>query len=78
MTTSRAQKVLVSGCRHCDVISHTPQIRRIRYQSVVALLSPIVQSTADMSISDISVGLTAIQVYIHCVPKKVTPKFKSL
>jgi len=36
------QKILVSGCSHCNIVSQTPQIRHIRYRSAVALSSPIV------------------------------------
>jgi len=53
MTTSRAQKALVSGCIHCDVVNQTLQIRHIGYRSAVALSSPIVQITADVLLSDV-------------------------
>jgi len=29
MTVFHAQKVLVSGCSHCNIINQTPQIRHI-------------------------------------------------
>jgi len=52
-TASWAQKVLVSSCSQCDMVNCTLQIRHIGYRSAVALLSPIVQVTADMPISDV-------------------------
>jgi len=46
------------GCSHCDIINQMQQIRHTGYRNAVALLSPIVQITADMPISDINIGLT--------------------
>ena len=49
MTASCAQKVLVSGCMHCDVVNQRQRIRHIEYRSAVALLSLIVQIAVDTS-----------------------------
>jgi len=47
------QNVLVSGCTHCDVVNQTLQIRHIGYRNAVALLSLVLQITADVLMSDV-------------------------
>ena len=41
------------SCSYCDVINRMLQIRRIRYRSVVALSSLMLQITADVPVSDV-------------------------
>jgi len=45
------------SCSHCDVVNQMLQIRRIGYRSVAALLSPMLQITADVPMSDIIIGM---------------------
>jgi len=75
MTVSHAQKVLVSGCSHCDIINQMLQIRHIEYQECGC---PFIPDSSDCShmlncrfpVSDINIGLILIAVVCYGKPNQ--------
>jgi len=58
------------SCTHCDVdiVNQMLQVRRIGYQTAVALSSPMLQITADVPMSDIIIGLTLLNMVAMATP----------